>query len=224
MSSFRVGAGLGIGALLAAGVLVLGGPTEGDRADRALQGAGGGRVRGSGDVASARSPLGGDAPTRPRRAAPAAREAQASAAPAPALWELSDDSAFRFDWPVGSYRPERHALRLAPERLRELAVGDRFQLPLPGIGTLVATVEHVETTALGNLSISGSLDGFDDAYSVTLTQGARSVFGRVTTPDGNYLIEGLGVAGAIHLDDLDRLIDPDGTDERVPPSPGEPPA
>ncbi len=224
MSSFRVGAGLGIGALLAAGVLVLGGPTGRDRADRALQGVASGLRRPPAGAAPARGRLDGDARTRPERAAPAAREAEAFASSAPALWELSDDSAFRFDWPVGSYHPERHALRLAPERLRELTVGDRFQLPLPGMGSVVATVEHVETTALGNLSISGSLVGFDDAYSVTLTQGGRSLFGRVTTPDGNYLIEGLGAAGAIHLDDLDRLIDPGGTDERVPPSPGESPA
>lgn len=137
--------------------------------------------------------------------------------PAPLFWEVSGDSPYLFDHPVGDYRPERHALRLAPSMAGGLGVGDRISLPIPGLGTLVATVEHVETTPLGNRGISGSIEGLDNAYAVTLTQGHSSIFGRITTPKGNYMIEGTGGAAAIFKDDLDQLIDPDSVDEVFPP-------
>jgi hypothetical protein len=129
-----------------------------------------------------------------------------------------------FDHPIGDYRPERHALRLDPGQVGTLGVGDQISLPIPGLGTLVATIEHVETTPLGSLGLSGSLDGFDSAYAVTLTQGHTALFGRITTPYGNYLLEGTGGAASIYADDLDQLIDPDQSDELLPPEPGEEPA
>lgn len=141
----------------------------------------------------------------------------AASEPAPLFWEVSGDSPYLFDYPIGDYRPERHALRLAPSVSAGLGVGDRISLPVPGLGTLVATVEHVETTPLGNRGISGSIEGMDDAYAITLTEGHSSIFGRITTPDGNYMIEGTGGAAAIFKDDLDKLIDPESVDEVYPP-------
>ncbi len=173
--------------------------------------------------ADAQSAAESDFAATPRTAPARWADAATGARPA-ALWELSGDSVHPFDHPIGDYRPERHALRVDSDRTRGLAVGDRIELPLPGMGTLVATIEHVETTALGNRSLTGSLDGLDPAYAVTLTQGHMSLFGRITTPYGNYLLEGMGGAAAIHLDDLDQLIDPDRTDERIPPEAGEEPA
>ncbi len=145
-------------------------------------------------------------------------------APRHRLWELSGGSPHPYDAPVGDHRPERQAIRFDPSLPASLRVGDRVGLPLPGHGEVVAVVERVETSASGSRSVHGSLEGHGDVYAMTLTQGRTALFGRITTPDGNFLLEGGGGAASIVLDDLDRLIDPNRTDERIPPPEHEEPA
>lgn len=145
-------------------------------------------------------------------------------APRHRLWELSGDSPHPYDAAVGDHRPDRQAIRFDPSLPASLEVGDRVALPLPGQGEVVAVVERIETSASGSRSLHGSLEGVGDAYAMTLTQGRTALFGRITTPHGNFLLEGGGGAASIVLDDLDRLIDPNRTDERIPPPEHEEPA
>lgn len=136
----------------------------------------------------------------------------------PRVWELDDESSYLFDYPVGDYRPTRHGLRLDPDRIYALEVGDAFAIPLPGLGDVEATVSWVNQAENGDRGIGAVIDGSDDEYALTLTLGERALFAQVSTAEGRFLVEGVGGSAAVFRDDLEQvLVDPNQTDERIPP-------
>ncbi len=138
--------------------------------------------------------------------------------PLPSLWQLDEGASFLFDHPVGDYRPARFGLRLDPEAILALEVGDNFTIPLPGIGEVEGTVSWVNEHANGDRGVGAVMDGSDDEYALTLTLGERALFAQVATAQGRFLVEGVGGAAAVFYDDLEQvLVDPTRTDERVPP-------
>jgi hypothetical protein len=159
------------------------------------------------DVAPASATLRASAPPPdPPVARPDAASAGSTTAEMVTLaWELTDDSTHFFDRRVGDLLPRRRALNLDPSRLRELRAGDALALALPKIGTVEATVERVTRGGSGEMSLFAGLDGLGETSMLVLTIGRNALFGTVTTPGGNYQIEGFGGAGAIFEDHLDDL-------------------
>lgn len=134
------------------------------------------------------------------------------------LWDLDEESAYLFDHAIGDYRPERHGLRLDPEQLHALRVGDSIAMPLPGIGDVEGTVVWINQAENGDRGVGAVIDSDDDAYSATLTFGDRALFGQISTPEGRFHVEGMGGAAAVFADDLElALVDTSVTDERIPP-------
>ena len=87
------------------------------------------------------------------------------------IWDLDDESSFLFDHAIGDYRPDRSGLRLDPVAIRNLAVGDPFLMPLPGIGDVEGTVTWVNESENGDRGIGAIIDSEDDEYTATLTIG-----------------------------------------------------
>lgn len=138
--------------------------------------------------------------------------------PAPRLWELDAESSYLFDHPIGDHRPARYGLRVDPDRILALEVGDVFAMPLPELGDVEATVAWVNEAENGDRGVGAIVDADDDEYAATLTFGDRSFYGQITTAGGSFLVEGIGGAAAVFRDDLDAvLVDPTRTDARIPP-------
>lgn len=134
------------------------------------------------------------------------------------VWELDGEPSYLFDHPIGDYRPTRYGLRLDPDILYALEVGDPFAMPLPGLGEVEATVSWVNEAENGDRGIGAVIDGTGDEYALTLTLGERALFGQISTADGRFLVEGVGGSASIFRDDLEQvLVDPNQTDQMIPP-------
>ena len=110
------------------------------------------------------------------------------------------------------------ALKIKSGYLSSLTPGDELNLLIPQLGqTYQMQVEQVGVHLNGDLSLKGHLTNTDLPYSVIMTEGARSTFATINTPEGAYMLEAKGENGWImSLADIDYMIDPNLKDYLIP--------
>jgi hypothetical protein len=133
-------------------------------------------------------------------------ESDLEATPAVRVWQLGGRADYRLEQPIADYHPERRALVVDRDVVAALAVGDDVRFALPGLGDVEATVDTVRVAPNGDVRISAFLDGYDDEFRLTLTQGRDALFGQIETPAGRFQVEGTGEIAALLEDDLDETL------------------
>ena len=151
-----------------------------------------------------------------RRTPKGTRKPLAPASARRPLWELEDGEPAEPAFPIPRVVRQLYPVRLHPERLSGIRVGDRIPMALPGLGSREAVVDLRVVSPNGDRSWSGHLEVGGDRYLVVYTQGDRATFATVTTPQGTYALEGLGSSGNLFLDNRDELIDTTQPDTLLP--------
>jgi len=106
------------------------------------------------------------------------------------------------------------AIAMNSEKVLHLTIGDEIEIPLPN-GVYRAIIESKKINPSISLALTGNLEDDDNNnYSITLTQGKRSVFATVTSPDGAFEIEVKDGKGYIYrTSDIKKNIDYTQSDE-----------
>jgi len=106
------------------------------------------------------------------------------------------------------------AIKIHPNSIAKIKIGDTIVLPFMDDATYNAKISTKIKHQNGSISITGNLIDTDNTYSITLTQGKKSAFGSITTPDGAYEIEMRNGNGYVYsVEDIDNnRIDYDHTD------------
>jgi hypothetical protein len=121
--------------------------------------------------------------------------------------------------------PFRHALTVNRADLLAMQLGDSFTLSVPGhsaqyeiVYDRLETQSPASSAALTTITWIGHLKGYADDYRTIVTTSGDYSVGRVSTPEGNFLIETR--EGATTLLDLSRAgakLRPFGNDDLLPP-------
>lgn len=77
-------------------------------------------------------------------------------------------------------------------------VGEQITLPMLNGEKVVVDVQSISTSANGDQSWSGHLQGQGTDYPVIMTYGAHAVFATITTPEGSYSMESVDGLGWLY--------------------------
>ena len=123
------------------------------------------------------------------------------------LWEVTRAKVTEPVLPILSGERVAYPVRLHPELLPSIRVGDRLALELPGFGSLDGVVERRVVSDNGERSFGGRLEVGGGRFQVVFTQADKAVLATVATPKGVYALEGMGASGQLFLDNPDEMID-----------------
>lgn len=130
--------------------------------------------------------------------APLSDDAGAAQLPPDALWRPVDESTVD-PQSVPAYKEvvEGRVLVQLADTQRRLAVGDRVSVSIPQLGeTYRPVVERIETGPGTTRSFVGSSAATDDQrHRLVFTQGPRSTFAHIGTPQGTYELVANGELG-----------------------------
>ncbi len=108
-------------------------------------------------------------------------------------------------------------LKISRQHIAQAAVGDTLTLPIPQVAQdFDMSVQQVGKHANGDKTLKGHLTNQPE-YAVVVTQGQRSTYATVNTPEGSFLLEADQEQGwLMAATDLDGLIDPNLADYQIP--------
>jgi|GEM_PF-2362088 len=95
--------------------------------------------------------------------------------------------------------------------------GQSLRLPLPSNRVAQVTVKQSKIDRLGNVTVSGYLDGFGDRYPFVITYSEQSTFAMVTNPSGSYSVETVNGIGWIYKNPNEHELSAPGyNDSKIP--------
>jgi hypothetical protein len=84
-------------------------------------------------------------------------------------------------------------IELNTEQLKQMQLGDVFELTIPQLGTsFAAEVDQITQHPNGDKTIEANFPGMDAYYSAVITLGETNSYAQISTPDGVYLLESQG--------------------------------
>jgi hypothetical protein len=84
-------------------------------------------------------------------------------------------------------------VELNTQQLKQLQLGDAFELTVPQLGTsFAAEVDHITQHPNGDITIEANFPGMENYYSAVITLGDGNSYAQISTPDGVYLLEAQG--------------------------------
>jgi len=132
------------------------------------------------------------------------------------IWETqynNDWPAFTLDDRVSYFAP----VTLNTQIENSLIVSETVSILLPEQKQVEATIKSVRHEVNGDISWQGYVDGHDDKYPVTYTQGKTNAFATITTPEGSYTMETVNGSGWVYLNPSSaELSSPGSTDYLIP--------
>lgn len=135
----------------------------------------------------------------------------------PVLWEpLRDDEVFP-DIKISEKIEGAQKIKMNLDVLNDIVPGEQIHLPILSDNNYSIDVKEVFDDKK-NINIRGHIEAHGSSYLVTITQGKKTTFATISTPDGTYdlrLVNGKGwVYGA---DQLNKFLDTTKPDTLLPP-------
>ena len=96
-----------------------------------------------------------------------------------------------------------------PERFPQ--VGEQVTLPMLNGQEVVIDVQSISTSANGDQTWSGHLQGQGTDYPVIMTYGESSVFAMITTPEGSYSMQSVNGVGWLYKNPSELELSTTGT-------------